>query len=660
MAPRRSLFPFSVHLAFALFAFADPPSEPVLWEYATGGVIYSSATLGRDGTVYIGSGDNKVYALDSSGNEKWTFTAGDWVDAVPALSADESVVYIGSWDNKLYALDAQTGVEKWSYTTGNYIVASASVARDGTIYFGSNDNFFYALNPDGTLKWEYFLEGSETAEIQSSPAIAEDGTIYFGAKDGNFYALNPDGTPKWANPDGSANPYQVQAESGGNGEVAIISSPAIDDDGNLYFGAGSGTFHSLDPDGNLRWTHRLLDVSADDEAIDSPPAIGPDGNVYYATREGYLIALDSAGVELWSVYVGDVFYSAPTIDEEGIIYIPSFFGNVDNNGTSEAVSGITAVDSSGTILWEYALIYGYIDSSMSLDDAGHLYLGASDGAVVAFDTGSGNALATSEWPKHRGNRESNGRYSVWTYNLVASPSPAEGGIVSGTGEFAIGTVVQLQAVPASGYTFGGWSGDLTSTDNPLTFNISSNVNLTATFNLAQFSVSAISYPSSGGTVLGTGSYGWGTQAELEAEAAPGYTFLGWKGALTSQDNPVSFTVTWDTDVEARFVWYQPYTLTFTNLGSGWGLSDWLGVVYPSGYGWIYHQGFGWAYAKGESDGLWFWFPDAGSWYWTSSDTYPFLYSENASDWIYYHDVTGKFYHYSPTEQWLDTPYIPSD
>ena len=653
MAPHKTLLSLWGIFLFSNSAFGDLPTEPILWEYSTGGAIYSSATLGSDGTVYIGSGDNSVYALNSDGTLKWSFAAGDWVDAVPALSQDESVLYIGSWDNKLYAVDTQTGTEIWSYTTGNYIVSSAAVAQDGTVYVGSNDNFFYALNPDGTLKWEYFLEGAETTEIHSSPAIAEDGTIYFGAKDGNFYALNPDGTLKWV--------YQVLPGSGlppsgstGNGSVSIISSPAIDDEGNLYFGAGSGTFHSLDADGNLRWTHRLLDVSVDDEAIDTSPVVGPDGNVYYGTREGYLIALDGDGVELWSVYVGDVFYSAPTIDTAGNVYIPSFFGNVTNS-ESEPVSGITAIDSSGQILWEHALVFGYIDSSMSMDGSGNLYLGASDGTLIGFNTGSGNALAIGEWPKHRGNREANGRYSVWTYNVEVTASPAEGGTVSGGGEFEIGLEAQLQAVPASGYTFGGWSGDLTSTDNPLTITVSSDLNLTATFNLAQFNVTATASPSTAGSITGTGQYGWGIDAVLEAVPAPGYQFNLWTGDVTSQDNPLTLTITWDTDLTATFIWNQPYTMQFTDLGNGWGLSDWLGVVYPSGYGWIYHQGLGWIYVQGLDSGLWCWFPEAEGWYWTSTDAYPFLYSENASDWIYYHEESGKYYHYSPSEQWLDNP-----
>jgi outer membrane protein assembly factor BamB len=43
-----------------------------LWEFETGGSVYSSPAIGSDGTVYVGSSDNKLYAIktDSKGLAK--------------------------------------------------------------------------------------------------------------------------------------------------------------------------------------------------------------------------------------------------------------------------------------------------------------------------------------------------------------------------------------------------------------------------------------------------------------------------------------------------------------------------------------------------------------------------------------------------------------
>jgi len=44
----------------------------VLWEFETGGTVRSSPAIGSDGTVYVGSGDKKLYAIktDSKGLAK--------------------------------------------------------------------------------------------------------------------------------------------------------------------------------------------------------------------------------------------------------------------------------------------------------------------------------------------------------------------------------------------------------------------------------------------------------------------------------------------------------------------------------------------------------------------------------------------------------------
>jgi len=76
----------------------------VLWVLKTGDKVRSSPAIGSDGTVYVGSYDNKVYALDGkSGAKKWEFETGDYVWSSPAIGSD-GTVYVGSYDNKVYAL----------------------------------------------------------------------------------------------------------------------------------------------------------------------------------------------------------------------------------------------------------------------------------------------------------------------------------------------------------------------------------------------------------------------------------------------------------------------------------------------------------------------------------------------------------------------------
>ena len=51
---------------------ADQKPSTVLWEFETGNGVSSSPAIGSDGTVYVGSYDNKLYAIktDSKGLAK--------------------------------------------------------------------------------------------------------------------------------------------------------------------------------------------------------------------------------------------------------------------------------------------------------------------------------------------------------------------------------------------------------------------------------------------------------------------------------------------------------------------------------------------------------------------------------------------------------------
>jgi len=69
--------------------------------------VTSSPTV-ADGTVYIGSRDNSVYALDAAdGSQQWSFATGDRVRSSPTVVG--GTVYVGSNDNSVYAIEASSG-----------------------------------------------------------------------------------------------------------------------------------------------------------------------------------------------------------------------------------------------------------------------------------------------------------------------------------------------------------------------------------------------------------------------------------------------------------------------------------------------------------------------------------------------------------------------
>ena len=72
------------------------------------------------------------------GTKKWEFRTGDGVYSSPAIGSD-GTVYVGSYDKKVYALNGATGAMKWEFLTGEGVGSSPAIGFDGTVYVGSYD-----------------------------------------------------------------------------------------------------------------------------------------------------------------------------------------------------------------------------------------------------------------------------------------------------------------------------------------------------------------------------------------------------------------------------------------------------------------------------------------------------------------------------------------
>ena len=113
---------------------------------------------------------------------------------------------------------------------------SATIGSDGTVYYAGGGTL-YAINPNGSEKWQYYI-GSSNANLRPlSPAIGSDGTIYAGLRASpGLHAVNPDGTKKW------------RGDIGGD----LRSSPAIGADGTIYVGSEDGNLYAFYPNGTER------------------------------------------------------------------------------------------------------------------------------------------------------------------------------------------------------------------------------------------------------------------------------------------------------------------------------------------------------------------------------------------------------------------------
>jgi len=303
----------------------NPDTGQEIWRFMTNGEVRSAPAVGPDGTIYFGSIDGNLYAVKPSGVKKWAFNIGDFIFSSPAISSDGRLIYIGSSNNYIYAVNATSGTYKWRYKTGDKIISSPAIGFDGiepVVYVGSLDNHVYAFAANnGTLKWTF----KTNAEVYGSPAVGADGKIFVGecktgsTEEYNFklFCLNVDGSKSWD-------------MVGGTG---FYSSPAIGPEGDVYIGSWDGYLYSINETGTLmNWSVR----TSPPMDINSSPAIGivnlKDPVIYVGAKDGFFYALQSPEFEDpnrndWVFQTGDdILYSSPTIDSNGTIY----FGSRDN------------------------------------------------------------------------------------------------------------------------------------------------------------------------------------------------------------------------------------------------------------------------------------------------------------------------------------------
>jgi eukaryotic-like serine/threonine-protein kinase len=319
----------------------------VKWSFPTGDRVVSSAVW-NDNTLYFGSDDGNVYAVDAqTGRQVWKRSTGGPVPATPAVANGR--VYVGSYDGKFYALDARTGETAWKFVTAGErrfeakglhgmqprnqtfadafdVFLSSPVVAQSTVYFGSGDGHVYAVDAaSGDLRWKF-----QTGDVvHASPAYAQ-GVLYFGSWDSYLYAVDATtGQEKWR--------FKSGEDPMIHNQVGFQSSPAVVG-GVVYVGCRDANLYAIDAaSGKEKWRY----PTSGSWVVSSPAVSG--GRVYFGTSDSSLYL------------VLDADTGKPVLQQQGKAYVfssPTVAGDVVLvgvlNGTLQARDR-----TSGALLWEY-------------------------------------------------------------------------------------------------------------------------------------------------------------------------------------------------------------------------------------------------------------------------------------------------------------------
>ncbi len=326
--------------------YSESFTDRVKWSFATGGRVRSSASEGPDGTLFFGSEDRCVYALNENGRPKWVFPTGGSIHASPAVGL-EGEVYVGGEDHILYSLSTE-GDLLWTFAVSGSILASAAVGPQGMVCVGCDDGSIYALNAEGVLQWTFHTGGPITASV----AVGSDGTVYAGSTDREIYALSSDGILEWTYTTGGS----------------IHTSPAVGPDGSVYVGSDDGSLYALAPNGSLSWV-----FSAGDR-IHSSPVVDPAGNIYFGCADYCLYAIKPDGAPKWIFSTGGEVEYAPALDSTGTVYF------------CDCEKTIYAILSDGTLKWQYSMKDEVITSPFCSSN-GSVLIGSKDHRLYALEAG---------------------------------------------------------------------------------------------------------------------------------------------------------------------------------------------------------------------------------------------------------------------------------
>jgi eukaryotic-like serine/threonine-protein kinase len=318
-------------------------STRVIWRFVTEEEVRSTPLVAND-TVYVGSYDNNLYALDPpTGTLKWKFASEGGICCKPAPY--RNLVIYGSEDFNVYGLDAASGKEAWRYRTWHHVRSSPRI-YENRCYIGSDDGHMHAIEPSsGRMIWRHRCY----REVQSS-AVYANGVVYFGAGDEYFYAVDAlTGERKWS--------YKTQG--------AVISSPTVAD-GYVYFGSMDFSVYALETkSGWLAWREPT------ERFVMSSPLIAGD-KLYVGSTDKHLYCLERrTGHMLWKYPAGQQVTSSPVCDTEAV-----YFGCIDG-----AIYSIDAV--TGKLRWRYQT--GDMVPGSPVVHEGVVYIGSSDGNVYALD-----------------------------------------------------------------------------------------------------------------------------------------------------------------------------------------------------------------------------------------------------------------------------------
>ena len=328
------------------------------WQFSIPGESSTTPAIGPDGTLYIGSSDKNLYALNPDGSQKWVFPTQGLVSA-PSISND-GIIYATSSDGNLYAINAD-GSQLWAVKHWTGSVNSPAIATDGSLYVDNNE-VLYALNSFGDVNWEY----KSTADIYAVK-IGPLGNLFVSTAKG-LELLTSQGEKSWS--------FDTRYFS-----FVIASDSSI----SLFSNEGAISRHyGIELDRNVKWANAAGDLWS------TSAIMSRSDSAYIGNRDpSYGVAVVNSQGGTGGFVVGHTNSMQTGALAQNDSY---YFGSTDLSDQPYFKAYKNREET-----WAFKP-QSRITGSASIGIDGTVYVSDSSGNVYAFETNNGG-LQDATWPR---------------------------------------------------------------------------------------------------------------------------------------------------------------------------------------------------------------------------------------------------------------------
>ena len=268
--------------------------------------------------IYIGGLSQQVFAVDTSGDEQWTYESEAAIRSSPVY--DSNHVYVATVDGDVVCIDSVSGSEEWVFDTDGTIYSSPVLLNETVYVCTENGSVFAVETGTGDGDQITSLDGS----VVASP-VSDGDSVYIVDDQGSISAIGP------------------SAEWDESIDDTITATPSVADE-TLYVATEGEDVLAVDTEsGTTEWRITV------DGGVETAIAVAGE-TVVVGTENGLVYGIDIEAEEIeWEYAVGTAI-STPISVAGDTIYVGSTNGQVLALGTdSEILTNLADAAASGDV-----------------------------------------------------------------------------------------------------------------------------------------------------------------------------------------------------------------------------------------------------------------------------------------------------------------------